>query len=125
LSVRRTSIDDAAFAYLTRKSGEVEPLNDLYAAGRPNLEGRAIFTNSTPGKPDAAFFKRNEPRGANAASIQDLVRKGYLVRIRSDVRWCAARDHTRRPERRRLHERRTARSRRPSSCLTRRSGATW
>ncbi|MGH3146122.1 MAG: phosphatidylinositol-specific phospholipase C1-like protein [Rubrobacter sp.] len=61
------------------------PLNDLYAAGRPNLEGRVIFTNSTPGKPDAAFLKRNEPRDANTATIQDLVRKGYLVRTRSDL----------------------------------------
>jgi hypothetical protein len=61
------------------------PLNDLYAAGRPNLEGRAIFTNSTPGKPDAAFLKRNEPRGDNTARIQELVRQGYLVRTRSDL----------------------------------------
>ncbi len=60
-------------------------LNDLYAAGHPNLEGRAIFTNSTPGKPDAAFLKRNEPRGENIRKIQDLVRAGYLVRTRSDV----------------------------------------
>ena len=28
---------------------------------------------------------RNEPRGANTAQIQQLVRDGYLVRTRSDV----------------------------------------
>jgi hypothetical protein len=56
-----------------------------YTAGRPNLEGRVIFTNSRPGFADAAFIKRNEPRGANTAEIQGLVRQGYLVRTRSDV----------------------------------------
>jgi hypothetical protein len=44
-----------------------------------------IFTNSTPGQPDAAFIKRNDPVGANTAQIQDLVRAGYLVRTRSDL----------------------------------------
>ena len=60
-------------------------IRQAYTAGRPNLEGRVIFTNSRPGFPDAAFVKRNEPRGANTAEIQALVRDGYLVRTRSDV----------------------------------------
>jgi Phosphoinositide phospholipase C, Ca2+-dependent len=60
-------------------------IRDAYVAGRPSLQGRAIFTNSRPGNPDAAFIKRNEPRGANTAQIQQLVRDGYLVRTRSDV----------------------------------------
>jgi hypothetical protein len=61
------------------------PIRDAYRAGRPNLEGRVLFTNSRRGLPDAAFIKRNEPRGANTAEIQELVRAGYLVRTRSDV----------------------------------------
>lgn len=61
------------------------PIRTAYTAGRPNLEGRVIFTNSRAGQQDAAFIKRNEPRGANTAQIQDLVRKGYLVRTRSDL----------------------------------------
>lgn len=61
------------------------PIRDAYRAGRPSLEGRTLFTNSRAGQPDAAFIKRNEPRDANTAQIQDLVRKGYLVRTRSDV----------------------------------------
>ena len=61
------------------------PIRDAYTAGRPNLEGRVLFTNARPGFQDAAFIKRNEPRGANTAQIQELVRKGYLVRTRSDV----------------------------------------
>jgi Phosphoinositide phospholipase C, Ca2+-dependent len=61
------------------------PIRDAYTAGRPSLQGRVIFTNSRPGRPDAAFIKRNEPRGANTAQIQQLVQQGYLVRTRSDV----------------------------------------
>jgi hypothetical protein len=60
-------------------------IRDAYRAGRPNLEGRVLFTNSRRGLQDAAFIKRNEPRGANTAQIQELVRAGYLVRTRSDV----------------------------------------
>jgi hypothetical protein len=60
-------------------------IRNAYRAGRPSLEGRVIFTNSRPGQPDAAFIKRNEPRGVNTAQIQDLVRQGYLVRTRSDL----------------------------------------
>jgi hypothetical protein len=64
---------------------EPGPIRLRYTAGRPNLEGRVIFTNSRPGFSDAAFVKRNEPRGANTAEIQGLVRQDYLVRTRSDV----------------------------------------
>lgn len=61
------------------------PVSDTYVAGRPSLQGRVLFTNSVPGRPDAAFIKRNEPTGANLAQIQSLVRRGYYVRTRSDV----------------------------------------
>lgn len=61
------------------------PSSTAYTAGHPNLEGRAVFTNSRPGRPDAAFIKRNEPRNENTAAIQQLVREGYLVRTRSDL----------------------------------------
>ncbi|MDQ3722698.1 MAG: phosphatidylinositol-specific phospholipase C1-like protein [Actinomycetota bacterium] len=60
-------------------------IRDAYIAGRANLEGRVIFTNSRPGFQDAAFIKRNEPRGINTSQIADLVRRGYYVRTRSDV----------------------------------------
>ena len=56
-----------------------------YVAGHPNLNGRILFTNANPGEPDAAFVKRNDPLGANTAVIQDLVRRGYLVRTRADA----------------------------------------
>ena len=53
----------------------------VYLAGHPSLRGRVLFTNSTPGEPDAAFIERNE---GPAVEIADLVRKGYLVRGRTD-----------------------------------------
>ena len=57
---------------------------DLYRAGRPSLEGRVLFTNSTPGSPDAAFVEMNEAAG-NVEAIQQLVRDGYVVRTRADA----------------------------------------
>lgn len=61
-------------------------IRDIYrGTTHLNLEKRAIFTNSNPGQPDAAFLKRNDPLGANVKVIQDLVKKGYFVRTRSDV----------------------------------------
>ncbi|MET0510859.1 MAG: Ca2+-dependent phosphoinositide-specific phospholipase C, partial [Thermoleophilaceae bacterium] len=60
------------------------PISAAYTAGRPSLQGRVLFTNARPGSPDAAFVKRNTPTGANLAQIKALVRKGYLVRTRSD-----------------------------------------
>lgn len=63
--------------------GEGE-IRDLYRSGHPNLEGRAVFTRGPEGQPDAAVTEVNDPRGASSQEIQRLVRKGYLVRTRSD-----------------------------------------
>lgn len=50
--------------------------------GHPSLRGRVLFTNSVPGREDAAFLERNDgPTGDIAA----LVRLGYLVRTRTDA----------------------------------------
>jgi hypothetical protein len=59
-------------------------IRDLYRTGKPNLEGRAVFTRGPEGEPDAAVTQVNDPRGANQAEIQRLVAKGYLIRTRSD-----------------------------------------
>lgn len=66
-------------------------LQTPYLEGRPSLEGRVLFTNSRPGRPDAAFIGWNDPLGANVAQIQDFVRRGYYVRTRSDVPFNEAR----------------------------------
>jgi hypothetical protein len=51
-----------------------------YLAGHPNLDGRVMFTSSNEGEPDAAFLQRDP----DVFAIQDLVRRGYLVRTPAD-----------------------------------------
>jgi Phosphoinositide phospholipase C, Ca2+-dependent len=67
----------------------------LYTASHPLLQGRVLFTNSDPGKPDAAFIEENE---GSPQLIDQLVRQGYIVRARADESTIAARtnDTTRR-----------------------------
>ncbi len=55
-----------------------------YVAGHPSLKGRVIFTNAEPGAPDAAFTEVNDPL-TDPALIPGLVKKGYLVRTRTDA----------------------------------------
>jgi len=68
-----------------------------YLAGHPSSQGRVLFPNSDPGNPEAAFVERDN--GAPAV-IDDLVKKGYLVRTRSDFNTVAGRtnDTTRRDQ---------------------------
>jgi hypothetical protein len=58
------------------------PVGPVYLAGHPGLRGRVIFTNAEPGEPDAAFIERND---GPAAEIAALVKKGYLIRTRTDA----------------------------------------
>lgn len=60
----------------------------IYTQGHPSLKGRILFTNSDPGKPDAAFVEQND---GTREAIDALVKKGYLVRTRSDEGTEAAR----------------------------------
>jgi len=53
----------------------------IYLEGHPGLRGRVLFTNATPGRPDAAFVEENAD---DAARIASLVRQGYLVRVQAD-----------------------------------------
>jgi len=66
---------------------------DSYLAGHPSLQGRILFTNSTPGQPDAAFVEENDPTGTNQARIQNEVREGYVVRTRADADTVQARSN--------------------------------
>ena len=54
----------------------------VYLEGHPSLRGRVLFTNSTPGAPDAAFLERND---GPADEIKALVEQGYLIRARTDA----------------------------------------
>ena len=62
----------------------------LYLEGHPALRGRVLFTNATPGQPDAAFIEKNE---GDEATIASLVRQGYLVRTRADADTVEARSN--------------------------------
>ena len=62
-----------------------QKLQDAYrAGGRESLQGRVLFTDAEPGRPDAAFLKINDPTGPNRTAIRHLVRQGYFVRTRAD-----------------------------------------
>ncbi len=65
---------------------------NAYLTGHPNLNGRILFTNSSPGQPDAAFVEVNDSRN-NVAYIQSLVQKGYVVRSRADSDTVEARNN--------------------------------
>ena len=67
----------------------------IYTKGHPSLKGRILFTNAVPGEADAAFTEEND---GSLEHINDLVKRGYLVRTRTDEGTEAARtnDTTRR-----------------------------
>ncbi|WP_114210716.1 phosphatidylinositol-specific phospholipase C1-like protein [Acidisarcina polymorpha] len=58
------------------------PVGPVYLEGHPSLRGRVIFTNAAPGQPDCAFTEEND---GSQQEIADLVRRGYLVRTRTDA----------------------------------------
>jgi len=58
------------------------PVGPVYLEGHPALRNRIIFTNAEPGQPDCAFTEQNE---GTQEAIAALVRKGYLVRTRTDA----------------------------------------
>jgi hypothetical protein len=61
-----------------------EGLRALYRTGRPSLEGRVLFTPSSPGQDDAAFAKLNDPIG-QAAQIKAALAANMMVRTRADA----------------------------------------
>jgi hypothetical protein len=55
-----------------------------YTAGRPSLEGRALFVAASPGSDAAAVIFRDDPIG-DFDEIQALSALGYVLRTRTDV----------------------------------------
>jgi len=74
--------------------GGTHALQDTYLKGHPSLRGRAMFVPSAPGDDFAAFVKRDVP---NAAEIERLVRRNFIVSTRADANGEQARanDHRR------------------------------
>jgi hypothetical protein len=60
-----------------------DPYRSTYLELHPGLQDAILFTNAEPGQPDASYVGIDDPV-ADGARIDDLVRKGYLVRTRAD-----------------------------------------
>lgn len=81
------AIQTSGWPTLAQSRGKVIFLMDqrkmesVYLEGHPSLHGRILFTNAQPGAPDAAFTEENE---GSVEEINALVKKGYLVRTRTD-----------------------------------------
>jgi len=56
---------------------------DAYKAGHTSLKGRLLFADASPGTPEAAIHIMNDPKKDQQA-IKALVKKGYIIRTRSD-----------------------------------------
>jgi hypothetical protein len=65
---------------------------ESYIKDHPSLKGRIIFANADPGTPESAFMIRND---AKSAEIPLLVKKGYIIRTRSDSDTQQARNNDR------------------------------
>ncbi|HSC36367.1 MAG TPA: phosphatidylinositol-specific phospholipase C1-like protein, partial [Chitinophagaceae bacterium] len=69
------------FMFILDETGEKRA---TYIQGHPSLKGRVLFANAEPGTAEAAFLIMNDPV-KQQARIQELVKKGYIVRTRADA----------------------------------------
>ncbi|HLP53300.1 MAG TPA: Ca2+-dependent phosphoinositide-specific phospholipase C, partial [Chitinophagales bacterium] len=63
-----------------------------YLVNHTALKGRVMFVYSEPGRPEAAFVKRNAST-RDKEKIKELVKKGYIIRTRSDAETWEARNN--------------------------------
>jgi len=63
---------------------EVGEKRAAYIQGHASLQGRVLFANAQPGTPEAAIVIMNDPE-KDLHTIQELVKKGYIVRTRADA----------------------------------------
>jgi hypothetical protein len=66
-----------------------------FVQGHPSLKKRVMFVNAEPGNPEAAFLIINDPL-KDSLRIKEMVRKGYMVRTRSDADTKEARENDKR-----------------------------
>ncbi len=59
-------------------------VKDDYVAGHPSLKGRVLFVAASPGEPEAAFAKLNDPIN-DVAAIRAALAAGMIVRTRADA----------------------------------------
>lgn len=58
-----------------------DELRQAYTQGHPSLEGRIMFVNSSPDRPDGAFSVVDNPY---SNKIPDYLAKGMIIRVRAD-----------------------------------------
>lgn len=80
------------FMFVLDETGEKRA---AYIAGHPSLKKRVLFANAEPGTPEAAFLILNDPL-ADGNKIQEMVKKGYIVRTRADAETKEARTNDKR-----------------------------
>jgi hypothetical protein len=61
-----------------------------FLQSHPSLQGRAMFVTASEQSPAAAVIKMDDP---NEATIQQLVKRGFIVRTRADADLVEARAH--------------------------------
>lgn len=57
---------------------------DYYMKGHPSLKGRVLFADANPGMPEAAIHIMNDAK-KDKWMIQEMVKKGYIIRTRADA----------------------------------------
>ncbi len=82
LSGNWPNLDDARGKFLFVLDESEEKIR-RYLTQKPALKNAVLFVNLKEGNPEAGFRIINNPV-ANETYIQDLVRKGYIIRTRAD-----------------------------------------
>ncbi|HQN01769.1 MAG TPA: Ca2+-dependent phosphoinositide-specific phospholipase C [Candidatus Hydrogenedentes bacterium] len=59
-----------------------DSLREAYTEGRPSLEGRIMFVNSSPDQPDCAFAVVDNPY---SKKIPGYIAQGMIIRVRADA----------------------------------------
>lgn len=72
------------FLFMLLPSTAGANMDTPYLKNRPSLEGRAMFLQSQPGKPYSAFLLLDNAL-IRKDEIMEHVKKGYLVRSRTDI----------------------------------------
>ncbi|MEH0152781.1 Ca2+-dependent phosphoinositide-specific phospholipase C [Limibacter armeniacum] len=92
----KSSLGKFVFMLLPSGAGTTDVDKTPYLQGRPSLEDRVMFVRSEPGYPHAAFLLMDNAI-VRKEEITEAVKKGYLVRTRSDIETYEAKvnDHSR------------------------------
>lgn len=72
------------FVFLVLSPAGQQQYLGAYLDGHPSLKARTSFIDSKPGDPHAAFMQEDNAL-ADPKMVKGLVKRGYIVRSRSDI----------------------------------------